>query len=81
MFKLLLFKIFFIVCHIPDNIPNGKLVSLTQKRKGFYLEGDVFSYTCNGGFIFHDGTSSDYIYKCLNNMSYNNTREPLCITS
>ena len=70
-----------LACSKLEAIPNGKLVSHSQKRKGFYLDGDVFNYACNDGYIFHFGASDDYIYKCLDDGNYDNIITPLCITS
>ena len=60
---------------------DGKLHSVNQARANFYLSNDVFSYACNEGYMFHKGSSDDYIYKCLEDGSYNNTDVPICITS
>ena len=45
------------------------------------MSGDIFRYDCEEDYIFNNGRSSDYIYKCLDDGSYNNTNIPFCITS
>ena len=68
-------------CRFPESILNGTIKTTIQVRENYFLSGDVISYECDDGFVFHEGTGKDYVYNCQTNGRWDNARVPICVKS
>ena len=58
-------------------MPDGSIEILDHKhRPGNRLPGEVVRIECDSDFVLYD---SEDVYECLDNGSWNNTNEAICM--